>query len=67
MNWLFLSIFTPTAIKRFKQNLEQISGAGDRIDPHVAASFRELVDSVVVMARRPGAPYRLDTRGRWLH
>jgi hypothetical protein len=54
----------PTAIGRFRQNLEQISAAGDQIDPHVAASFRELVDSVVVMARKPGEPYRLETRGR---
>jgi site-specific DNA recombinase len=54
----------PTAVKRFKQNLEHISGAGERIDPQVVASFRELVDSVVVMARKPGEPYRLETRGR---
>jgi hypothetical protein len=53
-----------TAIKRFQQNLERISVAGDRIDPQVSASFRELVDSVVVMARKPGEPYRLETRGR---
>jgi site-specific DNA recombinase len=53
----------PTAIKRFKQNLEQISGAKGRIDAQVAASFRELIDSVVVMARKPGEPYRLETRG----
>jgi site-specific DNA recombinase len=56
--------FHPTAIDRFRQNLEQISAAGNGIDPHVAASFRELVDSVVVMARKPGEPYRLETRGR---
>jgi site-specific DNA recombinase len=54
----------PTAIKRFKQNLEHISAAGKQIDPQVAASFRDLVDSVVVMARKPGEPYRLETRGR---
>jgi site-specific DNA recombinase len=54
----------PTAIKRFKQNLEQISAAGRQIDAQVAASFRELIDSVVVMARKPGEPYRLETRGR---
>jgi hypothetical protein len=35
-----------------------------KIDPQVAASFRELVDSVVVMARKPGEPYRLETKGR---
>ena len=56
--------FHPTAIKRFKQNLEQISGSGGHIDAQVAASFRELIDSVVVMARKPGEPYRLETRGR---
>jgi site-specific DNA recombinase len=53
----------PTAIKRFKQNLEQISAAGGQIDAQVATSFRELIDSVVVMARKPGEPYRLETRG----
>ena len=53
----------PTAIKRFKQNLEQISAAKGQIDPQVAASFRELIDSVVVMARKPGEPYRLETHG----
>jgi site-specific DNA recombinase len=55
--------FHPTAIDRFKQNLEKISAAGGRIDPQVAASFRDLVDSVVVMARKPGEPYRLEIRG----
>jgi site-specific DNA recombinase len=54
----------PTAVKRFKQNLAQISAAKGQIDPQVAASFRELIDSVVVMARKPGEPYRLETRGR---
>jgi site-specific DNA recombinase len=54
----------PTAVKRFKQNLEQISAANGQVDPQVAASFRELIDSVVVMARKPGDPYRLETRGR---
>jgi site-specific DNA recombinase len=37
----------PTAIKRFKRNLEHISAAGDQIDPQVAGSFCELIDSVV--------------------
>jgi site-specific DNA recombinase len=54
----------PTAIRGFRQNLVQISAAGDQIDPQVAASFRELIDSVVVMARKPGEPYQLETRGR---
>ncbi|WP_354125839.1 zinc ribbon domain-containing protein [Bradyrhizobium sp. RT9b] len=48
----------PTAIKRFKQNLEHIAGARGQIDPQVATSFRELVDSVVVMARKAGEPSR---------
>jgi hypothetical protein len=39
----------PTAIKRFKQNLEQISAAKGQLDPQVAASFRELIDGVVVI------------------
>jgi len=54
----------PTAIGRFKRNLDRISAAGDQIDAQVAGSFRELVDSVVVMPRKPGEPYRLETRGR---
>lgn len=54
----------PTAIKRFKQNLEHIAGARGEIDPQVAASFRELVDSVVVMPRKAGELYALETRGR---
>jgi site-specific DNA recombinase len=54
----------PTAIGRFKRNLDRISAAGDQIDAQVASSFRELVDSVVVMSRKPGEPYRLETRGR---
>ncbi len=54
----------PAAIRLFKQNLEHISGAGDQIAPQVAASFRDLIDSVVVMPRKPGEPYRLETRGR---
>jgi hypothetical protein len=54
----------PTAIKRFRQNLEQISTAKVQLDPQVAASFRELIDSVVVMARKAGEPYRLETHGR---
>ena len=53
----------PTALSRFRQNLEQISAADDRTDPQVVASFRELIDSVVVLARRLGEPYRLETRG----
>jgi site-specific DNA recombinase len=56
--------FHPAAIARFKRNLKHVIGAGDQIEPQVAASFRELIDSVVVMARRPGEPYRLETRGR---
>jgi site-specific DNA recombinase len=64
-NTLIVSVdLHPTAIKRFKQNLEHISGSADRIDPAVGASFRELVDSVVVMARRAGEPYRLEIRGK---
>lgn len=54
----------PTAVARFRQNLEQIAGAGDRIDPQIAASFRELVESVVVLPRKPGEPYMVETRGR---
>lgn len=54
----------PTALRRFKQNLDQISGAGDQIDPQLAASFRELVESVVVMPRKAGEPYSVETRGR---
>jgi site-specific DNA recombinase len=54
----------PTAIRGFRQNLEQISAAGNQIAPQIAASFRELVDSVVVLPRGPGEPYRLETRGR---
>jgi hypothetical protein len=42
--------------------LDRISAAGDQIDAQVAGSFRELVDSVVVMPRKPGEPYRLETR-----
>jgi hypothetical protein len=44
--------------------LDRISAAGDPIDAQVAGSFRELVDSVVVMPRKPGEPYRLEARGR---
>ncbi len=54
----------PTALRRFRANLEQISGAGDRIDPQISASFRELVESVVVMPRKAGEPYTVETRGR---
>ncbi|WP_271605826.1 recombinase family protein [Bradyrhizobium sp. CCBAU 11434] len=54
----------PTAVARFRQNLEQIAGAGDRADPQIAASFRELVESVVVLPRKPGEPYTVETRGR---
>jgi hypothetical protein len=46
------------------KNLKHISEAGENIAPEVAASFRELVDSVIVMARKPGEPYRLETWGR---
>jgi site-specific DNA recombinase len=56
--------FHPTAIARFKDCLEKISAVGNGIESDVAASFRDLVDSVVVMARKPGEPYRLEIRGR---
>ncbi|MDH2341530.1 recombinase family protein [Bradyrhizobium sp. SSUT77] len=54
----------PTALKRFKANLEQISGAGDKVDPQIGAAFRELVDSVIVIPRKAGEPYTIETRGR---
>lgn len=54
----------PTALKRFKANLEQISGGGDKVDRQISAAFRELVDSVIVMPRKAGEPYTIETRGR---
>ena len=54
----------PTAVKRFKENLKQIAGAGDQIEPRLAAAFRELIESIVVMARKPGEPYEIEPRGR---
>ncbi|MGX4803975.1 hypothetical protein [Bradyrhizobium guangdongense] len=54
----------PTAVSRLGLNLEQIAGAGDRVDPQIAVSFRELAESVVVLPRKPGEPYSVESRGR---
>jgi site-specific DNA recombinase len=54
----------PTAIKRFKENLERIAGGGDKVDPALSATFRELIDCVVVFPRNRGEPYRIEPKGR---
>jgi site-specific DNA recombinase len=54
----------PTAIKRFKESLDRVAGAGDQIDAQTAESFRELIEGVVVIARKPGEPYQIEPLGR---
>ncbi|MGY4371847.1 hypothetical protein ACVW1A_007912 [Bradyrhizobium sp. LB1.3] len=34
------------------------------MDHQIGAAFRELVDSVIVMPRKAGEPYTIETRGR---
>ena len=54
----------PAALKGFQNNLKQIAASGGQIDPQLSTAFRELIDSIVVMARKPGESYKIEAKGR---
>jgi len=55
----------PAAVARFKRHFEQLSATGGEApDDATRESIRGLIDSVIIIPRRAGEPYKVEVRGR---